>query len=154
MHIDLRDWADVLLVAPLSAHTLAKFANGLCDDTLSCVARAWNFGPRLMANSDDSTEQTDQYDIRDIKPMILAPAMNTAMWEHPLTQRQLQTIQSFYEDYIIKTKLSKEARSIVINKGVKVVLPQSKKLACGEVGFGALASVETIVESLRDCMLR
>jgi phosphopantothenoylcysteine decarboxylase len=41
LHIDLTKWADVLLIAPLSANTLAKLANGLCDNLLSCVCRAW-----------------------------------------------------------------------------------------------------------------
>ena len=80
MHIDLRDWADVAVLAPLSAHTLGKLANGLCDDTLSCVLRAWDFG----------------HGKRPGKPVVLAPAMNTAMWEHPLTQSQLTTLQSFW----------------------------------------------------------
>jgi phosphopantothenoylcysteine synthetase/decarboxylase len=44
LHIDLRDWAEVLVLLPLSAHSLAKVAHGLADDTLSCVARAWDFG--------------------------------------------------------------------------------------------------------------
>ncbi|KAL3896148.1 MAG: hypothetical protein SGARI_007248, partial [Bacillariaceae sp.] len=80
LHIDLRNWADLLLVAPLSAHSLAKFANGLCDDTLSCVVRAWDFG----------------HSSRQGKPLLLAPAMNTAMWDHPLTQLQLATIEGFW----------------------------------------------------------
>jgi phosphopantothenoylcysteine decarboxylase len=79
LHINLRNWADILLVAPMSANTLAKFANGLCDDTLTCVARAWDYNNK----------------VDDMKPLILAPAMNTAMWEHPVTQQHIQTIQSF-----------------------------------------------------------
>ena len=114
LHIDLRDWADVLVIAPLSAHTLAKIANGLCDDTLSCVARAWDFG----------------HGTRPAKPILLAPAMNTAMWEHPLTTPQLHTIQGF------STKTN----------SVTVVAPQVKTLACGETGNGAMASIDTIVD--------
>ena len=102
-HIDLRNWADVLLIAPLSAHTLAKLANGLCDDTLSCVMRAW----RIPTAS-----------------MLVAPAMNTAMWDHPITAQQLATIKQW---------------------GIKVIEPQTKVLACGEEGNGAMAAVETIV---------
>jgi phosphopantothenoylcysteine decarboxylase len=56
--------------------------------------------------------------------MLVAPAMNTAMWEHPITTRQLETIKEW---------------------GIKVIEPQSKVLACGEVGNGAMAPVETIV---------
>jgi phosphopantothenoylcysteine decarboxylase len=64
LHIALREWADVLVVVPLTANTLAKLANGISDNLLTSVVRAW-----------DPT-----------KPMVLAPAMNTKMWEHPSTQ--------------------------------------------------------------------
>ena len=108
-HIDLRNWADLFLIAPLSAHTLAKLAHGLCDDTLSCVARAWRYS----------------------SPLIVAPAMNTAMWDHPATNEQLDRIRSW---------------------GATVVDPETKVLACGELGFGALASVYCIVKAVRDCI--
>merc|ERR1712037_545508 len=58
LHIQLRDWADLCLVAPLSANSLAKAANGICDNLVLCVLRAWDFS----------------------KPVVIAPAMNTAMW--------------------------------------------------------------------------
>ena len=43
LHIEFRKWADVLVVAPLDANTLAKLAGGLCDNLLTCVFRAWDF---------------------------------------------------------------------------------------------------------------
>src|SRR5579883_3033856 len=55
LHIEFRNWADLLIVAPLDANTLAKFALGLSDNFLTCLFRAWDFA----------------------KPVILAPAMNT-----------------------------------------------------------------------------
>jgi phosphopantothenoylcysteine decarboxylase len=116
LHIDLRDWADILLIAPLSAHTLAKLAHGLCDDTLSCVVRAWDFG----------------HGVRPGKPILLAPAMNTAMWQHPVTRQQLDTIGRFWAS-------PNEPHRIYI------VAPQVKTLACGEVGNGALATVDDIL---------
>uniref|UniRef100_A0A0B6ZDI2 Flavoprotein domain-containing protein n=1 Tax=Arion vulgaris TaxID=1028688 RepID=A0A0B6ZDI2_9EUPU len=42
LHIELRKWADIMLIAPLDANTLAKIATGLCDNLLTCVARAWD----------------------------------------------------------------------------------------------------------------
>lgn len=123
LHIDLRDWADMMVVAPLSAHSLAKFATGLCDDTLSCVVRAWDFG------------QTS----RPGKPMVLAPAMNTAMWQHPLTRQQLSTIMQFYSE-------EKQQSHFVL------VDPQVKQLACGEEGDGALASVARILEAVKESL--
>lgn len=72
LHIGLRDWADALLVAPLSANTLAKLAGGLCDNLLTCIARAWPIGT---------------------KPFVVAPDMDTAMWTHPITAVHLRTLQ-------------------------------------------------------------
>lgn len=125
MHIELRDWADVVVIAPLSAHTLGKLAHGLCDDTLSCVMRAWDYGHGTTT--------------RPPKPIVLAPAMNTAMWEHPLTARQLETIQSFWN------------RKKYPENGIHIMVPQVKELACGEVGTGALASVDDIVQAIKSC---
>ena len=129
LHIELREWADMLVIAPLSAHTLAKLAQGLCDDTLTCVARAWDLG----------------HGARPGKPMLLAPAMNTAMWEHPLTQQQLSTIQGFWNS-------SKTNTTSLMKNCIQVVAPQVKTLACGEVGDGALASVDTIVGAVKECL--
>lgn len=67
LHIELRKWADLFVIAPLSANTLAKISNGLCDNLLTSVARAWDWN----------------------KPMILAPSMNTQMWSSPITEKQL-----------------------------------------------------------------
>ena len=126
LHIDLRDWADMAIVAPLSAHTLAKFANGESDDTLSCCMRAWDFG----------------HGQRPGKALILAPAMNTAMWEHPLTKSQLDTVQSFWN-------IKRDSGNEII-----IVEPQSKRLACGEIGTGALASVPDILTASNQAMER
>jgi len=116
-HIELRDWADIVLIAPLSAHSLAKIANGLCDDTLSCVLRAWDLG----------------HGLRPGKPCIVAPAMNTAMYEHPLTLIQLNIIATFWKD---PTQF-------------EIIPPTVKILACGEVGMGALAGSDTIVQAIK-----
>ncbi|CAM9175148.1 unnamed protein product [Scytosiphon promiscuus] len=103
LHIQLRDWADLLLVAPLSANTLAKLANGLCDNLVTCVARAWDF--------------------KNGKKFVAAPAMNTHMWEHPMTDRHLSTLKEL---------------------DIVIVPPASKLLACGDTGVGALADVEDV----------
>lgn len=127
LHIDLRDWADAMVIAPLSAHSLAKLANGLCDDTLSCVVRAWDFGHGTRAG----------------KPLLVAPAMNTAMWQHPLTKQQLDTLQGFWNANNSLAGLA---------QGVRVVAPQVKTLACGEVGNGAMASVDAILGDVEEAM--
>jgi phosphopantothenoylcysteine decarboxylase len=136
LHIELRNWADVLLVSPLSAHCLAKFSHGLCDDTLSCVVRAWEFrSSHTIGNEAVVVGQR-------AKPFILAPAMNTAMWEHPLTREQLATIKGFGQ----QNQGNKDKER---NNRVVVVDPQVKLLACGDVGNGAMAAIEEIILSVR-----
>ncbi|XP_044789169.1 phosphopantothenoylcysteine decarboxylase isoform X1 [Bubalus bubalis] len=73
LHIDLRRWADLMLVAPLDANTLGKVASGICDNLLTCVIRAWDRS----------------------KPLLFCPAMNTAMWEHPITEQQVRQLKAF-----------------------------------------------------------
>ena len=111
LHIILRNWADINIIAPLSANTLAKVANGICDNLLTSVVRAWDFK----------------------KPIIIAPAMNTLMWENPFTQKHLDTCQEM---------------------GFKVVPPVSKKLACGDVGMGAMADPLEIVRAFEQTVLQ
>lgn len=110
LHIDLRKWADVFVIAPLSANTLSKISHGMADNLLTSVARAWDYA----------------------KPMILAPAMNTMMWDHDLTAKQ-----------------TGEMRRL----GARVVPPQWKKLACGDVGMGAMAPIEKIIEEIKDATI-
>jgi phosphopantothenoylcysteine synthetase/decarboxylase len=128
-HIALRDWADLLVIAPCSAHSLAKFVHGLCDDLLSSIVRAWPF-----PNNDHPPPSN--------KPMILVPAMNTGMWEHPLTRQQLETMQRHWAT--TNTTITDESTSIVT-----VVPPQSKLLACGESGMGAMAPIPDIVRTIQ-----
>lgn len=108
LHINLVREADVILIAPCTANTLAKLANGLADNLLTSCARAWNF---------------------DKGPMIIAPAMNTRMWEHPITQRQIDMLKSFSDNVII-------------------VPPQVKTLFCKETGSGALANISDIITTV------
>lgn len=104
LHIDLRKWADLLIIAPLSANSLAKMAQGLCDNCLTSVVRAWDF----------------------TKPFLVAPAMNTFMWDSPFTSEHLGKLEKV---------------------GVKVIPPVSKALACGDIGTGAMASPVDIATS-------
>ena len=71
-HVQLADEADLLLVAPATAHTLARLANGLADDALSCVALALNPPAKTL----------------------MAPAMNGKMWMHAATQQNVATLKS------------------------------------------------------------
>lgn len=101
-HIDLADRAELFLVAPLSAATLARLANGLADDPLTATYLAL---PRTT-------------------PVLLAPAMNGKMWDHPATQRNVALLRA---------------------DGCHFVGPEeSGMLACGYEGAGRLAALEVI----------
>jgi phosphopantothenoylcysteine decarboxylase len=106
IHIDLKDWADVFVIAPLSANTLAKMVNGLCDNLLTSVYRAWPISKRL----------------------VIAPAMNTDMWEHPITAEHIEILKNRHGNML------------------DVVGPITKMLACGVYGIGAMANINDIVD--------
>ncbi|KAF5025544.1 hypothetical protein F66182_2352 [Fusarium sp. NRRL 66182] len=122
LHIELRRWADVLVIAPLSANTMAKVVNGLCDNLLTSVVRAWD-----VSGAVDGVR----------KKIIVAPAMNTAMFNHPITATQLRVLE---EDWGGE------------NGWFDVLRPVSKNLACGDVGNGAMVSWESIVEEIQHKM--
>jgi len=129
LHIALRRWADVFAVAPLDANTLGKFAAGLCDNCLTCVWRAWE-PTRLV---------------------VLAPAMNTLMWQHPMTRRQLRCLAADAGAGHLPGHLDQDALIPLINERsptLRVVAPVTKELACGDVGPGALAPLEAIGEAV------
>ena len=107
LHIDLRAWADVLLIAPCSANSFAKISYGLADNLVTCIARAWNYE----------------------KPFFIAPAMNTMMWNSPVTSEHISRLTRF---------------------GARIIDPISKKLACGDVGVGAMAESVDIVQLVLD----
>lgn len=106
LHIELRRWADLLVIAPLDANTLGKIACGICDNLLTCVVRAWDTS----------------------RPLLFCPAMNTAMWQHPITAQQVAILQGF---------------------GYVEIPCIAKKLVCGDEGKGAMAEVLTIVEKIQ-----
>jgi phosphopantothenoylcysteine synthetase/decarboxylase len=77
-HVELADAADLLLVAPATAHTLAKLAHGLADDALGCIALALNAKAKLL----------------------IAPAMNGKMWLHPATQANVKLLRERGAEFI------------------------------------------------------
>src|SRR5205085_10070227 len=135
LHIELRKWADLFVIAPLDANTLAKLAVGLCDNCLTCVWRAWD--PK--------------------KPVVLAPAMNTLMWENPFTRRHLRSLAADAGAGHTPGHLDEAQLVAQINdrsKTLRVVAPVSKQLACGDVGVGGLADVAEVVAAVRDMLAR
>jgi len=130
LHIELRRWADVFVVAPLDANTLAKFALGLSDNCLTCVFRAWDFA----------------------RPVVLAPAMNTLMWESPITRRHLAQILDDRGDGQVSPGWTPAESDMIFARhapGIVLVPPQAKRLACGDIGLGAMAEVTAIAEVVR-----
>jgi phosphopantothenoylcysteine decarboxylase len=110
-HIELADRADLFVVAPATADVLANFANGLAPDPLSSIYLAL---PRTT-------------------PVLLAPAMNGKMWQHPATARNLDRL---------------------VDDGCMVLGPETGDLACGYQGVGRLAEVESILAKIDSLVLR
>ncbi|GAA6060309.1 hypothetical protein JCM10212_002950 [Sporobolomyces blumeae] len=108
LHIELRRWADLVVVAPCSANTLSKLVAGSCDDILTSLLRAL---PQHV-------------------PVTLYPAMNTHMYSHPLTSRHLDFVRD------------------VLGYAVRGPIP--KKLACGDIGMGAMTEWSKIVQDVVD----
>jgi phosphopantothenoylcysteine decarboxylase/phosphopantothenate--cysteine ligase len=103
-HITLAEGADVIVVAPATANIIAKLANGICDDLLSTVlCTCW------------------------AKPVLVAPAMNSDMWNNPAVRRNIQTVKKM---------------------GVEVVGPEKGRLACGTEGIGRMSEPQDILEAI------
>ncbi|MSR29877.1 MAG: phosphopantothenoylcysteine decarboxylase [Gemmataceae bacterium] len=133
LHIEARRWADLFLLAPLDANTLAKMADGIADNTLTCIWRAWDLA----------------------KPVILAPAMNTLMWKKRATLRNLQWIA---EEFGLADSQSIHPSSFceAINKQrgkLALLAPAEKQLACGDLGLGAMAPIQEIIREVNRLIL-
>jgi phosphopantothenoylcysteine decarboxylase / phosphopantothenate---cysteine ligase len=103
LHIDLAKWADEIIIAPATAATISRIASGLAEDLLTTICIATK------------------------AKIFIAPAMNTVMWSHPSTQRNINTLK---ED------------------GYQIIEPTSGQQACGDIGFGRLAEPESIFETI------
>lgn len=102
-HIRLAQDSDLVLIAPATAHTIARLALGLADDMLTTICLATR------------------------APILIAPAMNPAMWTHPATQSHVRTLQE---------------------RGVQFIDPTYGIMACGDEGWGKIADTPTIVEAV------
>ncbi len=107
-HIALTDEADIFVIAPASANTIAKMALGICDNLLTSTFCAFK------------------------KPVVIAPCMNTNMWENPAVEKNIETLK---------------------NRGIKVIEPDTGFLACGTNGKGRLADINLIYDTVKDILL-
>ena len=108
-HIGEAQWAEALVVAPATANILAKFAHGIADDFLTTMYLATR------------------------APVLVAPAMNVNMWDHPATQANLEILKQ---------------------RGVRVIEPGTGSLACGMVGAGRMAEPEAIADAVLNALGR
>ncbi|KAG8809744.1 hypothetical protein FRC17_003268 [Serendipita sp. 399] len=127
LHIELRKWADLVLVAPCSANTLAKLAGGLCDNLATSLLRALPPIQDVLQSgaTTEALEKSAAEDVRGGMQVWVFPAMNTMMYEHPLTARHLSVVKE-----VLK---------------YRVEGPIAKGLACGDVGIGAMTEWREIV---------
>jgi phosphopantothenoylcysteine decarboxylase/phosphopantothenate--cysteine ligase len=103
-HIALLNWADIVVVAPATANIIGKIANGICDDLLSTVlCTCW------------------------AKPALLAPAMNSNMWNNPAVQRNVKTAKEM---------------------GFELIGPEEGRLACGAEGIGRMSEPQDIIKAI------
>ena len=130
LHIELRRWADMMVIAPLSANSLAKVALGMSDNLVTSVVRAWDTTGTIDATKDGVT-----YGPKNQKLIMVAPAMNTAMWEQPVTAEHLTKLSGSYGDWI------------------RVLRPIEKELACGDTGSGAMKDWREIVHEIERSMV-
>ncbi|KAH8671602.1 halotolerance protein [Xylariales sp. PMI_506] len=145
LHIELRRWADLLVIAPLSANTMAKIVHGFSDNLLTSVVRAWDTRGALdsdvnVAEPPSSEGGGGRRRGRVKKRIMVAPAMNTAMLMHPVTASQLRVLR---EDWGVGAD----------GQGAgwfEVLPPQAKTLACGDVGDGAMMEWDQIVRAVED----
>lgn len=108
-HIELADAARLMVIAPATANTIAKLASGIADNALTCIALALNKDARIL----------------------IAPAMNSKMWIHPATQRNVDILKS---------------------RGADFIGPEQGLLACGYEGIGKLCPVEQIAQRVFDLL--
>ena len=106
-HISLADKADVMVIAPCTANVIAKLAHGIADDLLTCTALALN------------TE------------LIVAPAMNERMWNHPATRANVETLKS---------------------RGIHIVDVGKGELASGDKGYGHIAEPAIIISEVESVL--
>ena len=104
-HIALAKKADICVIAPATANVIGKLACGIADDILTTM---------MMAMQS--------------KPIIICPAMNTAMYENPIVQENIEKLQKY---------------------GYKFIEPKESVLACGDIGKGALADNDVIIDTIR-----
>lgn len=107
-HIALTDESDIFVIAPASANTIAKMTFGVCDNLLTSTFCAYK------------------------KQVVIAPCMNTNMWENPAVEQNLEVLKK---------------------RGIKVVEPETGFLACGTNGKGRLADVNVIYETVKNCLI-
>ena len=139
LHIELRRWAHLFLIAPLSANSLAKIVGGMSDGLLTSVVRAWDPG----SSAADANLQVRR------RRILVAPAMNTAMWRHPITSKQIKVLEDEWGSPGALTKTESEETSHEEPRGWFTVLrPISKELACGDVGDGAMLEWSELVRSV------
>ncbi|KAI4160170.1 MAG: hypothetical protein LQ342_005959 [Letrouitia transgressa] len=149
LHISLRRWSHILVIAPLTATTLAKIVGGWADNLLTSVVRAWDTSIFDNTNTAADADADPNWALRRKgmvrRHIIVACAMNTAMWTHPVTAKQVRVLE---EDWGVNGK------NAVANLGhdgwFEVLRPQVKQLACGDTGQGAMCDWETIVKVIED----
>ncbi|RYP47903.1 hypothetical protein DL768_006119 [Monosporascus sp. mg162] len=209
LHIELRRWADILVIAPLSANTLAKIVNGMADSILTSVVRAWDargeLDSNVLAQRGSSSGEVAGAEVpgeaeassssaagsssqmlttggsqaegdtgsgnggrsrRKKKRIVVALAVNTAMWRHPITAKQIRVLEKEWGVGQHKDRRDADADGGASQPRYygggeegdddegdgwfEVLRPQSKLLACNDRGDGAMCEWTEIVRVIED----
>ncbi|MDG5788248.1 bifunctional phosphopantothenoylcysteine decarboxylase/phosphopantothenate--cysteine ligase CoaBC [Evansella sp. AB-P1] len=108
-HIDVADWADLVVIAPATANVIGKVANGIADDMLTTI---------LLAAT---------------APVLIAPAMNVHMYDHPAVKKNMETLQEY---------------------GYELIEPDEGYLACGYTGKGRMAEPEELLKKIKQFFIK
>ncbi|PID59616.1 MAG: bifunctional phosphopantothenoylcysteine decarboxylase/phosphopantothenate--cysteine ligase CoaBC [Ignavibacteriae bacterium] len=106
-HINLMKWADLIILAPATGNTINKLANGIADNLITSLFLAFDFS----------------------KPYLIAPAMNTKMFKHPVTKESLKKLRNF---------------------GIKILPTQEGYLACGDIGKGKMLEPKRLFKHIEN----
>jgi len=116
-HVELAKWGDLLVICPATANTISKMRYGMADNLLTSMILAFSG-----------------------KPLIVFPAMNNKMYEHPITQDNIRELQSY--------------RDALNYPLIKIVPPVEGRLACGDVARGKLPSTKAVVGEIKENLKR
>ena len=162
LHIELRRWADALIIAPLSANSLAKLACGLSDNLLTCIVRAWDFHRPLLVSWSTRVVLCLLMLHPRVTLMCCGASRECLRVNTPagLKCRRLLHTNLLYvlqvapamNTFMWESRFTQQHVDVLQSMGIIHIPPVVKRLACGEDGMGAMASTDDIAHTVEDAI--